>query len=250
MIKKITQTALDRKYLTLRPYTASPINADFLKLVVTKPWGSEYLLFSNPSVEIWNLHINHLKATSMHCHPNKKTALMVLDGKVLFSSLNESTELSSGDAVVIEAGAFHSTQALSGEGAYVLEFETPPMKHDLVRLEDKYGRAQSGYEGVEKMVPSDRHIRFSSNEPGTLKNFCNSTLMVRSIKDAADAALLEENGAVSVIVSGTVFSKAKDPVYTVGDITSLTDLKQFGHFYDDVSIFYVNKSHAAKSAFV
>src|SRR3989344_749460 len=145
MIKQLNQSSLDRKYLSLRPYTATPINADFSKLLVNKPWGNEYMLYNSPSIEVWNLFISYQKATSMHCHPNKKTSLIVIEGRVLFSSLNESLELTALDAVAIGSGTFHSTQCASVGGARVLEFESPPMKHDLIRLEDKYGRAQDGY---------------------------------------------------------------------------------------------------------
>jgi len=34
---------------------------------------------------------------------------------------------------------------------YLLEVETPPNKTDLVRLQDRYGRESSGYEGVTEM---------------------------------------------------------------------------------------------------
>ncbi len=141
MIKKIKQSPLDKQYLALKTYTATPINVDFKTMVVAKPWGHEYLIFSTPEVEVWNLFIKNQRSTSMHCHPKKTTALIVLEGRALFSSLNESYELMPLDTMVIDNGVFHSTQCLSKEGLRLLELETPPMKHDLVRLEDKYGRA-------------------------------------------------------------------------------------------------------------
>src|SRR3990167_2193158 len=48
-------------------------------LVVLKPWGYEFLAFENGRVAIWILYIKKRHSTSMHCHPKKTTALMVLD---------------------------------------------------------------------------------------------------------------------------------------------------------------------------
>jgi hypothetical protein len=50
------------------------------------------------------------------------------------------------DSIVLEPCVFHTTQAISPDGAFVIEVETPPMKGDLVRLKDSFGREESGYE--------------------------------------------------------------------------------------------------------
>lgn len=225
MILRISSTMLDKSYIAARSYRATPINADFFKLVVNKPWGNEYLMYSNPSIEVWNLFIGCGKATSMHCHPNKKTALIVLDGNALFSSLNESVELSPMCAVIIEPGVFHSTQAISKSGVKLLEFETPPMKHDLIRLEDKYGRANEGYEGLEKMRPSSGHIRFATNDIDNTKKLCNSKIGIRQVNNATD--LIKINNEIIdlvVIINGSINSKFGDILYGVGDILRLEEL--------------------------
>ena len=49
---------------------------------VTKPWGYEYLAYENDNVGVWILHIKEGESTSMHCHPNKDTGLIVLEGEV------------------------------------------------------------------------------------------------------------------------------------------------------------------------
>ena len=55
---------------------------DYSNVVVKKPWGYEYLIYCNDIVAIWILHIQCGAQTSMHCHPNKKASLVVLDGAV------------------------------------------------------------------------------------------------------------------------------------------------------------------------
>lgn len=220
MILRLSPTALDKNYIAARqPYQTTPIVADFLKLVVNKPWGNEYLMYSNPSVEVWNLFIGHGKATSMHCHPNKKTALVVLDGNVLFSSLNESMELSPTCAIIIDPGVFHSTQAISKGGVKVLEFETPPMKHDLIRLEDKYGRANEGYEGLEKMAPGVNLVRFAVNDTDNIKSLCNNRICIKSVTGAGDLAVINNGNAdLAVVISGSIISKNGDLLFSVADV--------------------------------
>jgi len=48
--------------------------------IVKKPWGYEYLAFENEYVAIWILHIIRKRKTSMHCHPRKKTGLILQAG--------------------------------------------------------------------------------------------------------------------------------------------------------------------------
>jgi hypothetical protein len=82
----------------------------------------------------------------MHCHPKKTTGLVVLDGEVEVSFLADKRRLQSLDKVMIRRGLFHSTKALSEQGALVFEIETPVDKQDLVRLNDQYGRVAKPYE--------------------------------------------------------------------------------------------------------
>jgi GDP-L-fucose synthase len=119
--------------------------------VVLKPWGHEYLIFENECVAVWFLFIKKGYSTSMHCHPRKKTSLIVLSGNAMSNTSLHRRYLRGDDAVIIEKGVFHSTKGLSEDGVFLLEIETPPDKTDLVRLEDRYGRASSGYEGITEM---------------------------------------------------------------------------------------------------
>lgn len=219
MILKLNPTELDRNYIAARSYQAIPISADFSKLIVKKPWGNEYLMYSNPQVEVWNLFVSYGKATSMHCHPNKKTALVVLDGKALFSSLNESMELSPMCAVILEPSVFHSTQAISAAGVKLLEFETPPMKHDLIRLEDKYGRVNKGYEGLKEMMPHNNLLRFTADDINNVKNLCNNNICIKFINNTNDlAAISHEKTDLVVIIKGSIISKYGDMVYGLVDV--------------------------------
>lgn len=243
MIRKLSITDLDKRYLSSSTYEATPISADFLKLVVNKPWGNEYLMYNNPSIEIWNLSINHAKTTSIHCHPNKKTSLLVLDGQAIFSSLSESIKLMPFDIVTIDAGAFHSTRAISENGVRLLEFETPPMKHDLIRLKDEYGRANMVYEGLDKMIPDGTYIRFNASNQCSISNYyCNDLkiMSVASRNDLADVKLPSK--VLAVVINGSVFSKNENLIYTVADAFSLDQLTNNNYIYNNLNILLVRRN--------
>jgi hypothetical protein len=53
---------------------------DFKNVVVNKPWGYEYLVYQNDSVAVWYLYLREGAATSLHCHPKKKTGIILLKG--------------------------------------------------------------------------------------------------------------------------------------------------------------------------
>ena len=61
---------------------------EFENVEVKKPWGFEYLMYGNDQVALWYLHLNAGAATSLHCHPRKKTGLVLLSGKAEVSFSN------------------------------------------------------------------------------------------------------------------------------------------------------------------
>lgn len=136
---------------------------DYDQVIVKKPWGYEYLAFDNGQVAIWILHIARKRKTSMHCHPQKTTGLMVLSGSVACHSVDTTVELATLGAVEIDKGTFHSTEAASAspifppseDGSWLMEIEAPSNKVDLVRTADAYGRQGQAYEGGNNIVPYD-----------------------------------------------------------------------------------------------
>lgn len=112
--------------------------------MIPKPWGAEYLLFQMNDVAGWILNINKNEKTSLHCHPNKKTSLIVLKGEVSVSFLSSSSNYKKGEKLIIRQGVFHSTSAITD--SVILEIETPVNKGDLIRLKDNYGREGKPYE--------------------------------------------------------------------------------------------------------
>lgn len=150
MIKRVYPTSSDFESLSrLRTELSDEANrTDFSRVVVVKPWGYEYLWLQNPSVAVWMLHLRGDHATSLHCHARKRTSLIVMAGEVVCSTIEDRHRLRAGQAVVLEPCVFHSTRAVSPEGAFVMEVENPPLKGDLLRFRDDFGRAGRGYESA------------------------------------------------------------------------------------------------------
>lgn len=230
MIKNFFISQLDKEHLFRnkseeKKKRAAP-EVDFTKLVVNKPWGCEYLVFSNPYIEIWHLFIKKLASTSVHCHPNKKTGLILLEGEAIFSTLNESIKLNPLDATVMEQGVFHSTQAVSEGGVHLLETETPPDKYDLIRLQDKYGRVNRGYEGREAMFPDrEGSLRFFeySNRNIIEKDFYNKRISIQGINKLEEAHKHIRNSEIVVILDSKSSNGSGESIFSVGDIIKSSD---------------------------
>ena len=139
----------DRKALASVIYDPEDLEddgIDYDNIRVKKPWGHEIQHYHNEKIAVWWLNIHSGQQTSMHCHPNKTTFLLMIGGVATLYTLTRSYELSAGEMVIIEKGAFHQT-ASNGDNVVMYELETPPVKRDLVRLHDSYNRGH-GYEKV------------------------------------------------------------------------------------------------------
>ena len=148
-IQSIKKSLKDKRKLSKIIYNKKDIknkNQNFKNLIVKKPWGHEYLFFSSPKISIWILKVLKNQKTSMHCHTNKETSLILVKGKASLHYLDGKLKLKSGNVVNIEKGAFHRTSAEFNQDIIVIEIETPTNKYDIVRYKDDYLRSSSGYE--------------------------------------------------------------------------------------------------------
>lgn len=119
---------------------------DWRDVHVKKPWGHENEIYRSGALSMWRLIITAGAETSMHCHPSKRTMLMVEAGECVIETLSGRHDLRPGDFAHIEPGAFHRTKTKAG--VTLIEVESPPNKRDLVRLEDRYGRQGQAYEAA------------------------------------------------------------------------------------------------------
>ena len=194
---------------------------DYSNTKVKKPWGSEYLIYQNPNVAIWLLNILKGQNTSLHCHPKKKTGLVLLTGKASVKlGFYDKKVLESPAKVMIRPGLFHSTKALSKDSIYLLELETPVDKEDLVRYKDEYGREEKPYEGQDSMVKLNKNDTiFGEPELGkSLEYYFNSTKVTIEIHVNTASIINRSKDTIIAIIDGGMVSKNGSFVLCPGDI--------------------------------
>lgn len=235
MINKFIFSKFDEENLQGISTETSKIKDDFndyKKVVVKKPWGYEYLIFQSRHSAIWILYINPNHQTSMHCHPHKKTSLIVLEGNVECSSLTESISMNLGQGLIIDKGSFHRTKAISKNGCFVMEIETPVNKQDLVRLKDSYRRVGKGYETIDKHKFSPNYNYLTFEESGVFynitKRFGKSTLTIKKAKTKDEIDLILANNAEANLLGlldGEILCN-DIPLIETGDIITVANLKK------------------------
>ena len=194
------------------------------KTVVKKLWGYEYLVYQNDRVALWFLYIGHNQQTSMHCHPNKTTGLILLDGGAELSFLGNTNQLKPISKTMIRKGLFHSTKATSENGAYVFEIETPVDKHDLVRLEDKYGREGSPYEDSRYETPKQDDCLWITDETSTY-TFSNCDIKVEIVNNVNIFQNKDDNENI-VFLNGGIRTEDGSPVAQAGDVVVCAVIKR------------------------
>lgn len=110
---------------------------------VSKPWGYELIWAHTETYCGKVLHINQGEALSYQYHRIKDETIYVLSGSLELEVAwedgpRETQVLSPGESFHIAPGLRHRMRAL--EDCDVLEASTPQLD-DVVRLEDRYGRA-------------------------------------------------------------------------------------------------------------
>ena len=109
---------------------------------VPKPWGYELIFAKTPRYVGKILHINRGESLSLQYHEIKEETLFVVAGvlRLTIESGGDRRELMlrGGEAFHIPPRMIHRMEAL--EDTDVAEVSTPELD-DVVRLEDRYGRA-------------------------------------------------------------------------------------------------------------
>jgi len=217
--------------------------SQYEKTTVTKPWGYEYLAYQNEKVALWFLYIGHDQQTSMHCHPNKTTGLILLNGEAEISFLGDSFNLKPVSKTMIRKGLFHSTKATSKDGACVFEIETPVDKHDLVRLEDKYGREGSPYEDSTFEAPKQDDCLWIKDEDSEYK-FSNCDIKVETINDVNQFNEKDDDENI-VFLDGGIEDGESNMVAQAGDVVSCYVIKRliklFPHIPNNTLIMTIKK---------
>lgn len=209
---------------------------DYKFVQVKKPWGHEYLCYQNEVLAIWFLHIENGQRTSLHCHPNKHSGYVVLQGLAELNFLRGTMRLKGLEKVHIFRSRFHSTQALSEGGAFILEIETPEDKHDLVRLEDAYGRQGKSYEGSESEFPKDTDCLWIG-EPGDEKSYnIFKGCSIRHFRPESDEELLHlVEQDFFVVMRGGVQASIGAQILWPGDVVDGVSLGRLSKAFELIS---------------
>lgn len=111
---------------------------------VEKPWGHEIWWARTERYVGKLLHVKRGESLSLQYHEVKDETILVQAGRLLFETRGpheselRSLELLPGQAFHITPGTVHRMTAL--EDCDIFEVSTPELE-DVVRLEDRYGRA-------------------------------------------------------------------------------------------------------------
>ena len=191
--------------------------------IVPKPWGYEYLIFENDKIGIWMLSLKNGNRTSLHCHPDKKTGLILLEGNIDVHFLNNFVSFRKFSKIVIREGVFHSS--IANEDSIIIEVETPKIKENLVRMEDFYGRQGKKYESKESYKKrTDEHF-WIENVKGNKKIFKSFLFYIDTI---SIDTLIQFNPEDLIVVLDDVLLKSKDGfnISKMGDVLSANTLKR------------------------
>jgi mannose-6-phosphate isomerase-like protein (cupin superfamily) len=104
-----------------------------------KPWGEELLWAHTPAYVGKIIVVNKGKRSSLQKHLKKSETFFVLSGRMRLEYRGKKHVVGAGRAFHIEPGSVHRFSAPFGR-VTLLEVSTPQL-HDIVRLEDDYGRA-------------------------------------------------------------------------------------------------------------
>lgn len=217
------------KVLPCDPFIDSDDDFDYSRVVIEKPWGHEYSIYKNSDIDVWFLFLKPGHKTSTHCHPHKKTSLTVLSGEALVSTLEKKFTVRAGDGFLIEKGVFHSTEAVSPRGIYLLESETPVNKKNLVRFDDLYGRTGKRYESGRHVQPrkEDTAPSFYGAPHGTVRQMGLFEISLKKIGAGDTFAPIAPN-AVGVVLAGSLCDAQGAAALSCGDVFNSDLLRQRG----------------------
>ena len=112
---------------------------------VEKPWGYELWWARTDRYVGKILHVNRGESLSLQYHNVKDETIMLQSGRLLFETRPtgeevelRKVEMKPGDVFHITPGTLHRMTAI--EDCDIVEVSTPELD-DVVRLEDRYGRA-------------------------------------------------------------------------------------------------------------
>jgi mannose-6-phosphate isomerase len=106
--------------------------------IISKPWGREVWYAHEARYAGKILEVTEGHSLSLQKHERKQETMYLLSGRLLYHLNGDEFEMGPEQCITIRPGDVHRITAL--EDAVILEVSTPELD-DVVRLEDRYGRA-------------------------------------------------------------------------------------------------------------
>jgi mannose-6-phosphate isomerase-like protein (cupin superfamily) len=213
------------------------INKNYDNSKVIKPWGEEYNIYRNvKKIAITYLKIKKGQSTSLHCHPKKKTGFLILSGiaEVQIGIYKKNIfRYKSMSILVLRPGLFHKIKASNKQDLYALEIENPYIKTDLIRMEDNYGRKNSGYENLVQSVRLKKNdIVFKTPLIKKTNRYIlnNVKIEIFYLKNFKKYNSYDDK-SVSIILDGCLASSCGKIVISVGEIVKSYTLKKLSESF-------------------
>jgi rfaE bifunctional protein nucleotidyltransferase chain/domain len=174
------------------------------------------LIYQNKKIGLWYLKINEGHKTSLHCHFNKDTIIIVIKGTVKIELINNKTLiLNAMDILFLPHYSFHSLGTFSPE-SFILEIEIYNNntnftdKNDLLRINDIYNRQNNNYEtsvkvDVDNIKEKYGYFCLDKNFSEVIEevNFKVSEINNENLSQ------LTNNSSVNIILEGTIFQNMR-----------------------------------------
>ena len=108
-----------------------------------RPWGHYSVIQEEADFLVKCIVVNPKEKLSLQYHHHREEHWVVLQGEALVTKGEEQIKLVAGQSVDIEIKEIHSLQNPSEEVLKVLEIQRGAIldENDIVRIEDRYGRA-------------------------------------------------------------------------------------------------------------
>lgn len=216
--------------------------------VIKKPWGHEYCIYRGEGVSIWNLTINPGEKTSLHCHPNKKTGLILLDGDAKINLIERSFNISGPAKINLQQTIFHQTCNVGETPLRVIEVETPDNKLDLVRIEDDYGRKGDAFESESAWNPTSDDM-FKVGSLLTISEYCGFKFARTKLRtDGALEYLKYHPNCYIILLSEYAFTDAhNNKLCKLGDVLTTSVFETMNKNFeliDNIDVILIWKEQA------
>jgi len=174
-------------YINNRHETYKQELNSYRNLIITKPWGYEFVCSEFKNISLLVLHIKNGEETSFHTHSEKDTPMILAQGKLTIKTVEDEYIVNIGEIIILNRQIFHKLCSYD-DNTVVLEFEMiNPNKNDLIRFQDKYNREKKQYESKQYIITDaylhKDYFEYYEDSPDNVnKTFNNSYIVFKKGK--------------------------------------------------------------------